>query len=61
MPPLITATTRVHSVDENQVGAKNGGGGGGAGGDESRWGAEREGCGPVGSTDPARRAPGQPQ
>jgi hypothetical protein len=26
MPPLITATTKVHSVDENQVGAKTGGG-----------------------------------
>jgi hypothetical protein len=26
MPPLITATTKVQSVDENQVGAKNGGG-----------------------------------
>ena len=28
MPPLITATTsiKVHSVDENRVGAKNGGG-----------------------------------
>ena len=26
MPPLITATAKVHSADENQVGAKNGGG-----------------------------------
>ena len=26
MPPLITATAKVHSADESQVGAKNGGG-----------------------------------
>ena len=26
MPPLTTATAKVHSADENQVGAKNGGG-----------------------------------
>ena len=26
MPPLITATAKVHSADENQVGANNGGG-----------------------------------
>ena len=26
MPPLITATAKVHSADENQVGAKYGGG-----------------------------------
>jgi len=24
MPPLITATAKVHSADENQVGAKTG-------------------------------------
>ena len=26
MPPLATATAKVHSADENQVGANNGGG-----------------------------------
>ena len=26
MPPLTTATAKVHSADENQVGANNGGG-----------------------------------
>ena len=26
MPPLTTATAKVHSADKNQVGAKNGGG-----------------------------------
>ena len=26
MPPLTTATAKVHSADENQVGAKDGGG-----------------------------------
>ena len=26
MPPLITATAKVHSADESQVGAKTGGG-----------------------------------